>query len=50
MYNIGLVAVIKQVIKLPNNILRILVEGQDRAELLLLEENTDYLEAEDCCF
>ena len=29
-----LVAVIKQVIKLPNNILRILVEGQERAELL----------------
>ena len=50
LYNIGLVAVIKQVIKLPNNILRILVEGQDRAELLLLEENTDYLEAEVAIF
>ena len=50
LYNIGLVAVIKQVIKLPNNILRILVEGQDRAELLLLEENTDYLEAEIAVF
>lgn len=50
LYNIGLVAVIKQVIKLPNNILRILVEGQDRAELLLLEENTDYLEAEVAVF
>ena len=36
LYNIGLVAVIKQVIKLPNNILRILVEGQDRAKRRLL--------------
>ena len=38
LFSIGLVASIRQVIKLPNNILRILVEGKERAELLYLED------------
>lgn len=46
LFTTGLVAKIKQVIKLPKNILRILVEGEQRAELLYLEQNDDYLEAE----
>ena len=46
LYAIGVVASIKQVIKLPHNILRILVEGEKRAELLFLEPGGEYLEAE----
>ena len=46
LYTTGLVAKIKQVIKLPKNILRILVEGEQRAELIYLEQNDDFLEAE----
>ena len=33
LYNIGVIAEIKQVIKLQNDIVRILVEGNERAEL-----------------
>ena len=46
LFSIGLVASIRQVIKLPNNILRILVEGKERAELLYLEDEGEFLEAE----
>lgn len=50
LYTIGLLATIKQVIKLPNNILRVLVEGEKRAEMLGLEQDKDYLEAEVATF
>ena len=33
LYSVGTIAVIRQVIKLPNNVVRVLVEGVDRAEL-----------------
>jgi len=46
LFEIGLIAKIKQVIKLPNKLLRVLVEGEKRAELMYLETNDDYLEAE----
>lgn len=46
LYKIGTIAVIKQIIKLPNNILRVLVEGLERAELAELDADGDYLEAE----
>ncbi len=39
-------AYIKQVVKLPDNLLRVLVEGTRRAELLGLEQETPYLRAE----
>lgn len=45
LYRIGTIAVVKQVVKLPKNIFRVLAEGIERAELLDLEENGDYLEA-----
>ena len=35
LYSIGLVAEIKQVIKMPNDLVRVLVEGIERAELEL---------------
>ena len=43
---IGIIAEVKQVIKLQNNIVRILVEGKERAELSAFLENPDYLLAE----
>ncbi len=46
LYKIGIIAEIKQVIKLQNNIIRILVEGLERAELTAFEETEPYLFAE----
>ena len=46
LYRIGIIAEIKQVIKLQNNIVRILVEGGERAELSAFLEEPDYLLAE----
>ena len=46
LYKIGIIAEVKQVIKLQNNIVRILVEGKERAELSAFLENPDYLLAE----
>lgn len=50
LYHIGILADIKQVIKLQNNIVRILVEGKRRAELYGFTGREDYLEAEVICF
>lgn len=50
LYKIGTLAEIRQVIKLPKNIFRVLVEGTDRAELLEMDEAAGYLEAEIACF
>ncbi|MGN0265488.1 MAG: endopeptidase La [Oliverpabstia sp.] len=46
LYKIGTIAEIKQVVKMPKDMLRVLVEGVERAELMELEENLPYLEAE----
>lgn len=46
LYKVGTVAYIKQVVKLPHELLRILVEGQERAELLSLEQEEPFLKAE----
>ena len=46
LYKIGIIANIKQVIKLQNNIVRILVEGLERAELLEFSNKEEYLEGE----
>ena len=44
-YHVGTIALIKQVIKLPNNIVRVLVEGEKRASLLEFEDKEEYLSA-----
>ena len=46
LFKIGIIAEVKQVIMLQNNIVRILVEGKERAELSAFLENPDYLLAE----
>lgn len=46
LFKVGIIAEVKQVIKLQNNIVRILVEGKERAELSAFLENPDYLLAE----
>jgi len=50
LYRIGTLAVIKQVIKLPKNIFRVLVEGIERAELVDLDMEQGYLSAEAVSF
>lgn len=50
LYQIGTVVVIKQLIKLPKNILRVLVEGMERAELTDLDDSQGYLDADIVCF
>ena len=46
LYHIGMVAEIKQVIKMQNNIVRILVEGRERAELAGLVQTEPFFMAE----
>lgn len=46
LYKIGTIAMVKQVVKMPKGVLRVLVEGLERAELVELEEEIAYLEAE----
>lgn len=43
LYQIGTIAYIKQVVKLPQNLLRVLVEGVERAEVLSLEQEFPYM-------
>ena len=50
LYRVGIIAKIKQVIKMRNGVVRILVEGEKRAELLGLVGNLPYLMAETVCF
>ena len=45
-YEIGTICRIKQIIKLPNDVIRILVEGIDRGRLTNLITNDEYLEGE----
>lgn len=46
LYRTGTIASVKQVIKLPNNIVRVLAEGLQRGELLSFQQNGDHQEAE----
>ena len=46
LYRIGTIVEIKQLVKLPHDILRVLVEGLERAELLDLDLSAGYLDAE----
>ena len=50
LYQVGTVAYIKQVVKLPHDLLRVLVEGLERAELLGLEQEEPFLKAETALF
>ena len=46
LYRVGTIVTVKQVMKLPKNIFRVLVEGTDRAELICLEDAEGFLEAD----
>lgn len=46
LYRIGTIASVKQVIKMPQKIIRVLAEGLERGELSHFSEEGDYLEAE----
>lgn len=48
LYQMGIVADIKQVVRLQNEVVRILVDGISRAALLGFTDNEKYLEAEIC--
>ena len=50
LYQVGTVAYIKQVVKLPHDLLRVLVEGIEQAELLGLEQEEPFLKAETALF
>ena len=50
LYHIGTVVEIKQLVKLPKNIIRVLVEGLERAELLEMEVSAGYLDAKVATF
>lgn len=45
LYNIGTVCKIKQLLKLPNNVIRVLVEGTERAKLIEFTGKEEYIEA-----
>lgn len=46
LYKIGTIAFVKQIVKMPGDILRVLVEGLERGELLSFVREEEYLEAE----
>ena len=50
LFRVGTIAYVKQVVKLPHDLLRVLVEGRERAELLSLEQEEPYLTAETAVF
>ncbi len=50
LYKTGTIAKIKQVVKLPKHVLRILVEGLERAELLSFVNDDTFLETEVACY
>ena len=45
-YKVGTICRIKQIVKLPNEVIRVLVEGLTRAELKSLKKDDEYLKAE----
>ncbi len=50
LYEMGIVAEIKQVVKLQNDVLRILIDGKSRAKLVGFTRCEDFLEAEICTY
>ena len=45
-YHVGTIAYIKQVVKLPQNLLRVLVEGTERATLMKFEQEFPFIRSE----
>lgn len=45
-YEVGTIARIKQILKLPGDIIRVLVKGEERAKIVEYTQNTPYLEVE----
>ena len=45
-FEIGTICKIKQIIKLPNNVIRVLVEGIDRGRLISINNQDKYMESE----
>ena len=45
-YSVGIIAKVKQVLKMPKNVLRVLVTGEQRARLVSLEQTEPYMTAE----
>lgn len=50
LYGMGIVAEIKQVVKLQNDVVRILIDGKSRAKLVGFTRCEDFLEAEICTY
>ena len=46
LYQIGTIAKIKQLVKMPGGLIRVMVEGLERAEMVALEEEGPYLKAD----
>lgn len=46
LFHVGCIAVVKQLVKLPDHIIRVMVEGLSRAELIHLDMDGSYLVAE----
>lgn len=46
LYQIGTIAKIKQLVKMPGGLIRVMVEGLDRAEMVSLQDDGPYLKAE----
>lgn len=46
LYSIGCIAQVKQLVKIPGNIIRVTVDGMERGELIHLDTEGTYLEAE----
>ena len=46
LYSVGIIAKVKQVLKMPKNVLRVLVTGEQRARLVSLEQTEPYMTAE----
>ncbi len=49
-YEVGVIAKVKQLIKMPNNIVRVLVEGIERAGLQDIVENADFMLMQVMCY
>ena len=46
LHQIGTIAKIKQLVKMPGGLIRVMVEGLERAEMVALEEEGPYLKAD----
>ena len=46
LYRIGTIAAVKQIVRMPHKVVRVLAEGLERGELSHFEREDDYLEAE----